>query len=167
MDNRRYIDTETFEIYEIHPKVIPCDKEIAVAIANLNKLGYKTMASCSGHYKDGCYEQNNVDLSFLEKTKNDRHFIVREIRDDGFDCWIENIRSTIYIAFDKKCIPKTLPEGFYLHDEPEFEFASIEHNVDYYQDEAQRSRKSIEEEIKKYQEILNNWASNLPKREED
>lgn len=169
MDNRRYIDIDNFEIYDIHPKVIPCDKEIAVAIANLNKLGYKTIASCAGHYKGGCYEQRNVDLSFLEEAKNDKHSIVREVRDDSFDCWIENTATFIYVAFDKDCVPKTIPEGFILEHENDerFDFIDISRQIDYYKDERKRTKEDIEEELKKYQNILNEWASNLPKREED
>ena len=54
MDQYSLIDRDTLEVFEHaedHPKVFICDKRIANSIALLNKKGYKTLASCSGHYR--------------------------------------------------------------------------------------------------------------------
>ena len=65
MDKNSIIDKESFEVCtnaEDHPKVFVCDKLIAPAVALLNKKGYKTFASCSGHYKIEFYEYLNEDI---------------------------------------------------------------------------------------------------------
>ena len=54
MDQYSLIDRDTLEVWEHaedHPKVFICDKRIAPSIALLNKKGYKTLASCGGHYR--------------------------------------------------------------------------------------------------------------------
>lgn len=53
MDHNSIIDRNTFTVYEHaedYPEAFICDKPIAKAVALLNKKGYKTVASCSGHY---------------------------------------------------------------------------------------------------------------------
>ena len=70
MDKNSIIDKESFEVCtnaEDHPKVFVCDKLIAPAVALLNKKGYKTFASCSGHYKIEFYEYLNEDIKKLER----------------------------------------------------------------------------------------------------
>ena len=74
MDKNSIIDKATFEVCthaEDHPKVFVCDKPIAPVIALLNKKGYKTVASCSGHYKIEFYEYLNEDIKYLDEYKSD------------------------------------------------------------------------------------------------
>ena len=70
MDKNSIIDKESFEVCtnaEDHPKVFVCDKLIAPTVALLNKKGYKTFASCSGHYKIEFYEYLNEDIKNLDE----------------------------------------------------------------------------------------------------
>lgn len=53
MDKNSIIDRKSFNVCthaEDHPEVFICDKAIAPVVALLNKKGYKTFSSCSGHY---------------------------------------------------------------------------------------------------------------------
>ena len=82
MDKNSIIDKETFEVYtyaEDHPKVFVCDKMIAPAVALLNKKGYKTFASCSGHYKIEFYEYFDEDIKNLEEYQNNERIIIKKI----------------------------------------------------------------------------------------
>lgn len=68
MDHNSIIDRETFEVFEHaedYPKAFICDKRIAPSIALLNKKGYKTIASCSGHYRLEWNEQNKTLIYIL------------------------------------------------------------------------------------------------------
>ena len=84
MDHNSLIDKETFQVYlhaEDYPKAFICDKMLARAIAILNKKGYKTFASCSGHYGISYYEWLDVPLKELEEIKQDEHCIIKRIGD--------------------------------------------------------------------------------------
>lgn len=168
MDHNSIVDKDTFEVCthsEDHPDVFICDKQIANAVATLNKKGYKTFASCSGHYKVEFYEYFNEDLSHLEKLKKDSHIIIKNIKDDGFDFWSEVTKTGIYILFDKEYDFNDLPEDFVL--EIFSGKTRIEHQIYYYdKDNKKRNRQDVEYEIKKYCEILEKWANDLPIRKE-
>lgn len=171
MDHNSIIDKTTFEIYpyaEDYPNIILCDRKIAPTIATLNKKGYLTTASCQGHYLEGCNEQFNVDLSFLEEVKNNKHYFIKEIREDSFDCYSECMCTTTYLLFEKKHIFEEVPEGYELIQNDRnstvfFDGSKLEHKI-YFFDENNRkkSRKEIDDEIDKYCEILNKWAEKLP-----
>lgn len=168
MDHNSIIDRETFKVYthaEDYPKAFVCDKPIANAVAILNKKGYKTFASCSGHYKTEFYEYFNEDISHLEEMKKDDHIIIKNIKDDGFDFWAEVTKTGIYILFDNEYDFGTLPDGFNL--EISSNRSLIFHDI-YYYDESnnKKTRQEFEEEIKKYCEMLNKWANDLPERKE-
>lgn len=57
-----------------------CDKMIAPAVALLNKKGYKTFASCSGHYKIEFYEYFDEDIKNLEEYQNNERIIIKKIK---------------------------------------------------------------------------------------
>lgn len=63
MDNFRFINLETYEITENPENYIYADKDIVETIAVLNKKGYKTTSSCSGH-------ANLKVIQWIEKKKN-------------------------------------------------------------------------------------------------
>ena len=68
MDHNSIIDRETFEVFEHaedYPKAFICDKRIAPSVALLNKKGYKTIASCSGHYRLEWNEQSKTVIYIL------------------------------------------------------------------------------------------------------
>ncbi len=168
MDHNSIIDRQTFEVYthsEEHPKVFICDKQIANAVAVLNKKGYKTFASCSGHYRVEFYEYFNEDLSKLEEMKKDDHIIIKNIREDSFDFWCEVDKTGIYILFDKIYKFDSLPYGFELEDCNNK--TNISYSMCYYDEKGnKRTRKDVEEEREKYCKILEKWANDLPERKE-
>lgn len=169
MDNYCFIDNKTFKVYENNPYGFSCDKKIANAVALLNKKGYITLASCEGHYEIGYLEQLNVDLDFLEEVKNDKRFIIKEIRDDGFDVWGEKVITSIYVSFKERYEFDNLPEGF-IQDEavdPKYNDRTvIRHVIEFYNDTGKRRRQQeVESEIDKYCNILKDWVELLPTKE--
>lgn len=168
MDHNSIIDRNTFEVYthaEDCPFAFVCDKRIAPAIAILNKKGYVTFASCGGHYEGGCRELINLNLSLLEEYQNDSECFVREIREDGFDCYVENRQSHIYVLFSKRYKFDSIPEGFTTYED-EYdgnERICLECDIGYFDDNNhKKKRNEIEKELDKYCNILNSWALNLP-----
>lgn len=168
MDHNSIIDRQTFEVCthaEDHPDVFICDKQIASVVAILNKKGYKTFASCGGHYKIEFYEYFNEDLSKLEEMKKDSRVIIKNVREDSFDFWWEVDKTAIYILFDDVYKFDTLPNGFKLENLNNK--TDISCMICYYdEDNNKRTRKDVEEEIKKYCKILEKWANDLPNRKE-
>ena len=166
--NECYINTESYEMIS-HPNFFPCDKKIAPAVAKLNKLGYHTTASCEGHDTDEYYEQTNVDLDFLKRVQKDPLFIIKEIRDDGFDYLSPNQMTSIYISFKEVYSFPNLPEAFELEQKDNSGFQKcvcIRHVINFFEEDGKKkSKEIIENEIEKYCNILDKWASNLPKLE--
>lgn len=162
-----YISKKDFKVHKELDDFIPCDFEIAEAIASLNANGYETFACCAGHYNPGFYLYQNVDLDELEDCKNDPHMIVIDERGDGFDVWSERLTAHIYVAFKKKYDFESLPEGFVLKD---FESASgydgltLDCDVNYYDEQGKmRSMGDVVEELTKQQNALCDWVKKLPK----
>ena len=153
MNNNKIINLETCEVID-DSKYIIVDELIADTIAILNKLGYKTKYSCSGHCELPKKELFiNCDINFMNKiNKND----ITEIREDSFDYWHEWTYTGIYILFEEKYEFKSLPEGFIL------EGNDISHQIDFYENQKRRKIGDIQKEIEKYNKILYDWASNLP-----
>ena len=76
MDHNSIIDRETFEVYEHaedYPKAFICDKRISKSVALLNKKGYETYASCSGHYFVN-YETSNAHTYILFSKRYEFNF---------------------------------------------------------------------------------------------
>lgn len=168
MDRNSIIDRTTFEVFthaEDCPYAFVCDKRIAPVIALLNKKGYDTYACCGGHYEGGCSERLNVDLSFLKEAQDNPGYFIREIREDGFDCYVENRLARIYILFRNKYNFDTVPEGFSI-DYDEYkgnERVMIECIVDYFDENNHKKKRStIENELDKYCNELVCWAKSLP-----
>ena len=72
MDHNSLINKKTYEICkhaEDNNDYFICDKVIAPAISLLNKKGYTTYASCSGHYKIEFYEWFDEDIKNLKNSK--------------------------------------------------------------------------------------------------
>ncbi|MDE6284418.1 MAG: hypothetical protein K2M17_01575 [Bacilli bacterium] len=168
MDHNSIIDRNTFEVYthaEDCPFAFVCDKRIAPVIALLNKKGYTTFASCGGHYIGGCTERLNMDLSLLKEAQNNPEYFIKEIREDSFDCYIENRCTHIYILFSQRYDFSFIPEGF-RKNEDEYngnERITLECDVNYFDDNNRKRKRSyIENELDKKCNILMNWAKNLP-----
>lgn len=140
MDSNSIIDKTNFSVYlnsEDYPNAFICDKRIANIVAKLNKKGYETYASCGGHYNGGYSEQQDVDIEFLESIKDNKSYIIKEVRTNTFDCYIENTRARIYILFTDVYDFKDLPPCFNIsYDEyNNKKRCCLESLVEYYTDE--------------------------------
>lgn len=157
MDNKYFIDNETFEIYEAAPNGFTCDKRIANALANLNKLGYFTKSSCEGD--SGIkFCENIASLEYLEEAKNEPSIIIRKINEDNFVYWSEITGTSTYIMFQEKYDFPSIPLGFTLEED-----GTIRRRIYLYKDNVRKTQKEINEEIDENCNILNEWARNLSK----
>lgn len=92
------------------------DKDIAESISLLNKKGYYTRYSCSGHVKDPrMYEKYRVkkDERFNDK---DLGYILKDDK-DNYEILMPNRYTSIYLMFDKKYEFDNVPIGFYTLDD--------------------------------------------------
>ena len=159
MDNNVFIDKDTFEIHEDYSKVFICDKEIAYAVALLNKKRYITKSSCEGHIEFTWHEIDNCDLDLLEQAKNDGRFIILKIKETGFDYLTPNMNTSIYISFKTNYDFLNLPEGFNLENDSG---CIIRKTIEYNQKGIKRTINDLEKEKNKYINILNEWVKQLP-----
>ncbi len=165
MDHNSIIDRNTFEVTlhaEDHKDVFICDKEIANAVALLNKKGYNTIASCSGHYKIEFYEYLKEDISKLEEYKNNNRIIIKEIRENDFDYWQEVDKTIMYILFDKIYDFNNLPKGFELDNTREK--TCVEYIINFYdENNKHRTIKDVTREIEEKSKELEEWVKLLPR----
>ena len=166
MDRNSIIEKDTYKVYkhaEDCPYAFICDKQIADSVALLNKKGYLTFASCSGHYKIEFYEWFCDDLSKLEDYKNDSKIIIKEIKNNGFYYWDEIDFTEMYVLFNKRYKFRNLPKDFDI-DYNSDNKTSIYHRINYYKNNKRKSRKEVETEIEKYSKMLFNWVNSLEER---
>lgn len=170
MDKNSIIDKITFEICthaEDHPKVFVCDKPIAPVIALLNKKGYKTFASCSGHYEIKFYEYFDEDINKLKEYQNNEKIIIKKIKNDSFDYWEEVDKTLLYILFADKYEFDNLPSEFKLYTNNGLDYprTCIECEISYY-NENDEHKKMIDvlKVIDNKCETLKDWAKKLPSR---
>lgn len=168
MDKNSIIDKITFDVCthaEDHPRVFVCDKMIAPVIALLNKKGYKTVASCSGHYIVEFYEYFDEDINKLEEYQNDERIIIKKIKDNSFDYWEERDKTLLYILFASEYVFNNLPDEFKLsiNNGLDYPRTCIECEISYY-NENNEHRKMIDvlNEIDNKCQILKEWAEKLP-----
>ena len=168
MDHNSIIDKTTFEVCthaEDHPDVFVCDKPIAPVISLLNKKGYKTFASYSGHYKIEFYEYFDEDINNLKEYQNDEIIIIKKVKDNSFDYWQEVDKTLLYILFDDNYEFDNLPKDFKLttNNGRDYSRTCIECEISYY-DESNQHKKMIDvlNEIDNKCEILREWAEKLP-----
>lgn len=164
MDKNSIIDKTTFEVCthaEDYPNVFICDKSIAPVISILNKKGYETFASCSGHYRIEFYEYFDEDISKLEKYLNDERIIIKKVKDSSFDYWKEVDKTLLYILFTNEYKFDDLPSEFKLSID-DYSRTCIECEISYY-DENNEHRKMIDvlNEIDDKCKLLNKWAERL------
>lgn len=161
MNNQKFINKETWDIVDELDDYIPVDSKIAKTIGILNKKGYVTKSSCAGHHDIRFIDIDEADISLLEEFKRDSKVIIRDVHDDDFDYWMEIPGSVIYIVFADNYKLPSIPEGFVLDGD------TLKHNVEYYNNDIRRSIPLINEEINKYNKILESWASSLPNIRKD
>ena len=167
MDHNSLINRKTFEVCkyaEDCSDYFICDKEIASIVSLLNKKGYETYSSCSGHYKIEFFEWFDEDICNIQEYQNNPRIIIKEIRDNSFDYWSEVEHTGIYILFTKKIIFDFLPEGFTVdicNDR-----TCISCRIEFYDDFGVRKKREIvEDEISEKCNILMDWVVKLPYRE--
>ena len=169
MDKNSIIDKATFEVCthaEDHPKVFVCDKPIAPVIALLNKKGYKTVASCSGHYKIEFYEYLNEDIKYLDEYKSDDRIIIKKVKEKTFDYWQEVDRTHMYILFDKDYHFTTLPDDFTIIKSDDR--LTLDYTINYYDESHNhKSISMVMREIDNKCKLLEKWANNLPYKERE
>lgn len=137
MDRCYFIDKETFEVYEEHPKVFSCDPKLGHIVSQLNKLGYKTLASCEGHY-----EIREYDISYPK----------------------EKMKTGIYVLFQGKCKFPNIPKDFVIEEWDEK--TCLTYAINYYDAFGHyKNRIEFEQEKSKYIKRLADWVKCLPKRE--
>lgn len=168
MDSNSIIDKETFEVCthaEDHPKVFVCDKPIAPVIALLNKKGYKTFASCSGHYRIEFYEYFDEDINNLKEYQNDERIIIKKIKDNSFDYWEEVDKTLLYVLFSHEYEFNDLPSEFKVSIDNGLDYprTCIECEISFY-DENNEHKKMVDvlKEIDDKCKLLKEWANNLP-----
>lgn len=163
MDHNSIIDRKTFEVCEHaedHKDVFICDKPIANAVSLLNKKGYKTIASCSGHYKIEYYEYLKEDISNLEEYKNNNRIIIKEVRENNFDYWEEVDKTYMYILFDKIYEFNDLPESFTIDNSRNKTY--LEHIINFYdENNKHRTIKDVTREIENKSKELEEWVNRL------
>ena len=168
MDDKSIILKDTFEVFkheEDCPQAFICDKRISTAIAELNKKGYKTFASCGGHYKNEFYEWFNEDISNFEDIKEDPKVIITEVRENYFDYISIVNRTLIYILFNEKYDFNYLPEGFDYYNNPGDNRTCIQCFVSYYDENNKRKKRNIvEKELDEKINKLNEWVKELPNK---
>ena len=168
MDHNSLINKKTYDICK-HAEdcndYFICDKVIAPAISLLNKKGYTTYASCSGHYKIEFYEWFDEDIKNLEEFKNNPRIIIKKIKEKTFDFWSEIDKTMTYILFDKQYEFKTLPKGFKIDNSNGK--TSIESETNFYDESGRKKKNIVEKEIEEKCKILKDWIEKLPEKKGD
>lgn len=154
--NNKYIDKNTFEILE---NIFEVDDEIAESISLLNKKGYHTLFSCSGHLKEPVYYKSVCNISEFNDDRPKDSYIV-EIDDKNFTLLSKLKTISIYVNFDKEYNFINLPEGF-IYDN---EINILEHRINKYKNNERIDVNILEEEMIKYNKILLDWVNNLPSK---
>lgn len=164
MKNDVIIDLDNYKVLD-DEKLIIVDSMIADTLLILNKKGYQTAYSCSGHIEVPRKElHKHCDLDFLEEAKNDNLFDIEEVREDSFDYWVEHNVTGIYVKFKKVYEFSDLPDGFELDED------TISYEIQLFENGQRRKPSEVEKELNKYNEILKRWAEKLPnieKRKDD
>ena len=142
----KYINNDTFEFVD---NVFEVDELIADTIKVLNKKGYYTRYSCSGHVSDfRIYELHN-DYNIKDN--------IGYLMDDGSRL-IPYTFTTVYVFFDNNYNFQTLPDGFVKNNNV------IEFIIDYYIDGVRKKNDDIANEIMFANRILLEWAMSLSNR---
>lgn len=132
---------------------VEVDDLICDALILLNKKGYRTLYSCSGHYGDGYYVFESDDLDVINKE------IVWEIVDHKDGKYIVKtpiLGIGIYIKFSDDIILPSCPKGFYIENN------AIYYHLELYDiNDVKKPSELIEEEITLVNQDIYDWAVNL------
>lgn len=151
--NNKYINKNTFEITD---DVFEVDEGIAETISILNKKGYYTLFSCSGHIKDPrLYEKYHISKNNDWGNNMPDSYVVDETS-DSYNLLKPYTFTTIYIKFSKNYNFNDLPIGFILHED------CIEKRIEYYTGTVKKKLDDIDKEIKEENNLLLKWVKELP-----
>ena len=164
------MDTEKVYIdknYNIIKDGFICDSKMANTICLLNKKGYHTKACCSGHNERlSARIQENVEIELLDSTKEDKHYHIFDLTNKDFKIFTPRLFAQIYIMFDQDYSFPSIPKDF------SYKNKTLEHIIFFYKDDVINEENAltdeeINNEIEKKNEILDNWAKELPERKDD
>ena len=174
----KFLDLEKLEYND---KIVEIDDDIAEAILELNRKGYKTYACCSGHSNIELY-QYIAPLEEKEELIKSGHIVFYE--DDMVYTAYPSISTHCYVKFDGAYNFENIPNGFryetkeeafqvhmkYLDKHPELK--GIDKNIVYGdsvsrsiyfldENDKRKSKEIIEKEIKEANEDLLKWVKEL------
>lgn len=148
----KYLNSYTFEIVN---DIFEVDDLIGETISILNKKGYHTLYSCSGHVKDPrLYEKYHIHKDELNGIYN--YHIINE-EDDYVDVLIPYQSTFTYIMFNKK-YNFDLSKSFRWEDDKTI----YSYAINYYENNKKRSSNDIQKEIENVNNELLSWALSLP-----
>lgn len=143
--NNKYIDKDTYEVVD---NIFEVDEAIADTISILNKKGYYTLYSCSGHVKNPrIYEKyplNSVD-DYYESYIVDEKYVL-----------VPFSYTYIYILFDKHYHFNILPSKFHYDSKN-----IISQKIFYYEKGIKKKSANIQKEIDDANNELLEWAKKL------
>ena len=145
--HNKYINKHTYEIVD---DVFEVDEDIAKTISVLNKKGYHTLYSCSGHVKDS---------RLYEKYPNSNSYSIYDSYNIDDYVLIPYQHTEIYIMFEEAYNFNYLPDDFILENGN-----IIYKDISYYNNGKKLNANIIQKEINISNEKLYEWASGLPNK---
>jgi len=163
-----FINKNTFEVKDELDEYIYCDYEIRNIIAELNRKGYKTKASCAGHNEVGLMwplHKENIDKlnEYLKEAQNDKTLQYIKKEGDYFYHKDEKTATYVYIYFEEDYKFEVLPDGFTYEV---FDNKShLSKKINFYLEINHKTRKTDEKiycELEQSHKDLLNWLNTLP-----
>lgn len=158
----KYLDKNTYEIIDSDNYIL-VDDDIAEAISILNKKGYHTLFSCSGHF-DGRARVAISSIDKLDEIKKCDYYTIGHVFKDSFEFFFDYSFTGPYILFDQYYEFLTLPNNLnYENDDGKGYIGKV---ISFYDENGiPRERNSIEKEVREVQKSLLDWAKELPNKE--
>lgn len=162
-----FINKNTYEVVDELEDYIYCDYDLRYIIAELNKKGYKTLFSCSGHLDVGLlywtHREPIEELEdFLKQAEEDSSLHLIKKNDKYFYHKDEKTHTCTYITFDKVYDFNNIPKDFVV--ETVDNKTNIYKKISFYKDIKNTERKSdkeISSELNQNYEDLKEWVSKL------
>lgn len=162
-----FINKKTYEIVDELDDYIYCDYDLRYIIAELNRKGYKTSFSCSGHIEVGLLDYEHREPieeldEFLEKSKTNSSLHLIRKDDQYFYHKDEKVSTYTYIYFDNNYEFKSIPKGFTLElNECK---SNLVKEISFYKDDDYQIRKTdkeISNELNETYDDLKRWVDSL------
>lgn len=160
----KYISVKTFEIDN---DIFEVDDAIAETISILNKKGYHTTYSCSGHsepqFQSIAYIPVKTIESFIEMNKDSKYYILGQQKVGNQDVYVIVTGfdyTEVYISFDKEYEFSSLPHNFEYSTLGNH--SSLSQMFDLFDENGNLlSEDEISDKLKQANEDLLNWAKSL------